>query len=155
VNETGYIEALERLERAIEASSSVSSDVYRLATTKDEANVKCKDTSLGSAGEGVRGSGGSYQGPGGFGAFRQGLEREGGGWRQMFGVVLDALKRLVGRSAEGERRGSSLTPGAGIRFLIVYPPSDPTLLTCLVRIRCDGEQAFALHEPCALVPAPT
>jgi hypothetical protein len=80
---------------------------------------------------------------------------EGGGWHQVFGAVLDALKRLVGRSTGGERRGFSLTPGAGIRFLIVYPPLDSTLLTCLVRIRCDGEQAFVLHEPCALVPAPT
>jgi hypothetical protein len=92
-NETGYAETLERLERAIEANSSVSSDIYRLATTKEEANVKCKDTSLGSAAEGVYGSGGLSQGPGGFEALRQGLERE-ERWRRMFGVVLNALKRL-------------------------------------------------------------
>ena len=52
-NKIGYAEMLERLERAIEANSSVLSDIYRLATTKDDADAICKVTSLGSAAEGV------------------------------------------------------------------------------------------------------
>jgi hypothetical protein len=103
-NEIRYAETLERLERAIEANSSVSSDIYRLATTEDEANVKRKGRSLGSAAEGVYGSGGSAKVREDLKHFVRDWSGE-EGWRRMFGVVLDALKRLVGRSAEGERRG--------------------------------------------------
>jgi hypothetical protein len=158
-NEIGYAEKLERLERAIEVNAVVSSGIYRLATAKGE------DTGMGSVVEDV------YVEVEDHAKVREALKHfvrdwseDGRGERsQAFGLVLDALKRLESE-VSGRRGKRVLVPGAGLgrlaweisqlgSFLIVCMPSQSTLLTRLVRIRYDGERAFALYEPRVQIPA--
>ena len=114
-NEIGYPEKLERMERAIEVNALVSSAIYRLATTEDEANVEGKDTGAGSV------SRDAYVGVEDHAKVREALKHFVRDWSeegkrercQAFGLVLDALKGLE-REIGGRRKKKVLVPGAGL-----------------------------------------
>lgn len=114
-DEIGYTEKLERFERAIEVNAVVSSGVFRLAKTNNEASLgggdKCTDLVAGDANVGVEDHA----------KVREALKHFVRDWSEegrrerdrAFGLVLDALKRL---ESEGHRRRERrvLVPGAGL-----------------------------------------
>ena len=114
-NEIGYVDKLEKLERAVEINSVITNGIYTLATAVNGADTSGKDSSLHLVSDDV------YVGTEEHAKVREALKHFVRDWseegrkerHQAFGLVLDALKELE-HEVSGRRGKRVLVPGAGL-----------------------------------------